>query len=112
MIRESLTEARGRYLLIQVEASGRLVCRWRDKSGDQDDNQLKELGKVDLPIHLKLVQHSGEIQVFTSANGRDWGEPRLARRTPFDEPSRIGLSVCSGNTFSATTAAFDSVNCK
>ena len=78
MIRESLTEKCGRYLLIQVEASGNLVCRWRDKTGDQDDNQKKDLGKVTLPIHLKLVQTGKEIRVFASADGQNWGEPRMS----------------------------------
>jgi hypothetical protein len=109
MIRESLAQACGRYLLIQVEASGRLVCRWRDKTGDQDDNQKKEIGRVTLPIHLKLVQTGKEIQVFTSTDGRDWGAPRMSHAAAFDEKSRIGLFVCSGNTFSSTTAVFDSV---
>jgi len=109
MIRESLTEKCGRYVLIQVEASGSLVCRWRNKSGDQDDNQKKDLGKVTLPIHLKLVQAGGQTQVFTSTNGRDWGEPRMILPTTFGDQSRVGLFVCSGNTFAATTAVFDAV---
>jgi hypothetical protein len=109
MVRESLTEKCGRYLLVQVEASGNLVCRWRNKTGDQDDNQKKELGKVTLPLHLKLVRTGQEIQVFASADGRNWGEPRLSHSASFDDKSRIGLFVCSGNTFSSTTAVFDSV---
>ena len=109
MIRESLTEARGRYLLVQVDASGALTCRWRDKTDDQDDNQSKELGKVALPVHLKIVQSSGEIRVFTSADGKDWGEPRMSHRATFHDSSRIGLFVCSGNTFASTTAVFSSV---
>ena len=109
MIRESLTEKCGRYQLIQVEASGSLVCRWRNKSGDQDDNQKKDLGKVTLPIHLKLVQTGGQTQLFTSTDGRAWGEPRMILPTTFDDQSRVGLFVCSGNTFASTTAAFDSV---
>ncbi|MEO8429576.1 MAG: Ig-like domain-containing protein, partial [Verrucomicrobiota bacterium] len=110
MIRESLTEKCGRYRLIQVEASGSLVCRWRNKSGDQDDNQKKDFGKVTLPLHLRLIQTGGQTQVFTSTDGRDWGEPRMILPTTFDEQSRIGLFVCSGNTFSSTTSVFDSVN--
>ncbi|MDB5732442.1 MAG: hypothetical protein JWQ03_2337, partial [Variovorax sp.] len=107
MIRESLAVPAGRYLLVQVEASGRLVCRWRDKSGDQDDNQTKELGKVALPIHLKIVQVSGELQVFASADGKDWGTPRMSHRAKFNAAtSRVGLFVCSGNTFASTTAVF------
>jgi len=109
MIRESLTEKCGRYLLVQVEASGNLVCRWRDKIGDQDDNQKRELGKVALPIHVRLVQAAKEIQVFTSADGKNWGEPRMSHTASFDAQSRIGLFVCSGNTFSTTTAVFDTV---
>ena len=110
MIRESLTEPCGRFLLVQVEASGSLVCRWRDKTGDQDDNQTKALGQVTLPIHLKLVQTGGQIQVFASPDGQHWGEPRMTHPATFDNRSRIGLFVCSGNTFASTTAVFDSVN--
>ena len=109
MIRESLTEKCGRYRLIQVEASGSLVCRWRNKSGDQDGSEKKDLGKVTLPIHLKLVQAGGQTQVFTSTNGRYWGEPRMILPTTFGDQSRVGLFVCSGNTFAATTAVFDAV---
>ena len=109
MIRESLAQACGRYLLVQVEASGNLVCRWRNKTGDQDDNKRKELGKVALPIHLKLVQTGKDIQVFASADGQNWGSPRMSHTATFDDTSRIGLFVCSGNTFSSTTAVFDSV---
>jgi len=109
MIRESLTEKCGRYVLIQVEASGSLVCRWRSKSGDQDDNQKKDLGKITLPIHLKLVQTVGQTQVFASTHGRDWGEPLMILSTTFDDQSRVGLFVCSGNTFASTTAVFDTV---
>jgi hypothetical protein len=109
MIRESLDQACGRYLLVQVEAAGDLVCRWRDKTGDQDDNQKKDLGKVALPIHLKLVQNGRTIQVFASATGANWGEPRMTHTTAFHEESRIGLFVCSGNTFATTTAVFDSI---
>jgi hypothetical protein len=110
MIRESLDQACGRFLLVQVEASGNLVCRWRNKTGDQDDNQKKDLGKVTLPIHLKLVQTSKEIQVFASTDGENWGEPRMSHTAAFDTTSRVGLFVCSGNTFSSTTAVFDSIN--
>jgi hypothetical protein len=109
MIRESLDQACGRFLSVQVEASGNLVGRWRDRAGDQDDNQKQDLGKVTLPIHLRLVQNGGTIQVFASATGDSWGEPRMSHTAAFREPSRIGLLVCSGNTFATTTAAFDSV---
>ncbi len=109
MIRESLTEKCGRYLLIQVEASGNLVCHWRDKTGDQDDNKKKDLGKVVLPIHIRLVQNAKEIWVFTSADGQNWGQPRMSHATGFDAQSRIGLFVCSGNTFASTSAVFDTV---
>ena len=109
MIRESLAEKCGRYVLIQVEASGNLVCRWRNKTGDQDDNQKKDLGKATLPVHLKLSQKGGQIQVFISHDGQNWGEPRMTHTANFDGKSRIGMFVCSGNTFSSTTAVYDSV---
>ncbi len=110
MIREALVEKCGRFLLIQAEATGNLVCRWRNKSGDQDDNQKKDLGKVVLPIHLKLVQAGGQIQVFASTDGTSWGEPRMTHTSTFGDKSRIGLFVSSGNTFAATTGVFDFVN--
>jgi hypothetical protein len=109
MIRESLSEKCGRFLLIQVDATGNLVCHWRRKTGDQDDNQKKDLGKVSLPLHLKLVHTGQEIRVFASADGQNWGEPRLTQLLHFDERSWIGFFVCSGNTFSSATAMFDVV---
>jgi hypothetical protein len=112
MIRESLTEAAGRYVLVQLSASGRLTCRWRDKSGDQDDNQVQELGTLALPVHLKIEQTTGEIRIYASTDGREWGEPRLSHRAAFDTSSRIGLFVCSGNTFASTTAVFNSVEAR
>jgi len=109
MIRESLSEAAGRYFLVQVEASDKLVCRWRSKAGNQDDNQSKELGKVSLPVHLKMGLKRGKIQVFTSADGQGWGEPRLSHPVKFGEGSRIGLFGCSGNTFASSTTTFENV---
>jgi len=47
--------------------------------------------------------------VFASADGQNWGAPRMTQPMRFDERSRIGMFVCSGNTFSSTTAAFDSI---
>ena len=109
MIRESLNEAASRYFLVQVEASGNLVCRWRSKTGDQDDNETKQLGKASLPLHLKLSQKGSNIQVFTSSDGKDWGEPRMTHLAAFGGASRIGLFVCSGNTFASSTATFENV---
>jgi hypothetical protein len=109
MIRESLSEACGRHVLIQVDAAGNLQCRWRDKSGDPDDGGKKDLGKVTLPIHLKIAQVGKDIQVFTSTDGKSWGEPRITHAATFDDKSRIGMFVCSGNTFAASTAMFDGV---
>jgi len=45
MIRESLTEKCGRYLLIQVEASGSLVCRWRNQVGRSGRQPEKGFGQ-------------------------------------------------------------------
>ena len=49
------------------------------------------------------------LQVFASADGQSWGEPRMSHTATFDATSRVSLFVCSGNTFSSTTATFDSV---
>ncbi len=110
MIREDLAQKCGRYFLIQVDASGNLVARWRSKTGDQDDNQSKNLGKVDFPIHLKLVQAGREIQVFASADGEQWGEPRMSITTGFNDGGRIGLFICSGNTFATANVVADRVS--
>jgi hypothetical protein len=109
MIRESLDQACGRFLLIQANAFGKLTVRWRDKTGDQDDNQQQDLGTVTLPVHLKLVFKDHQIQAFSSADGRTWGEPKFTRAAAFDERGRTGLFVCSGNSFASTTATIDSV---
>lgn len=109
MIRESFTEAVGRYVLIQVAAPGKLTCRWRSKSGDPDDNQIQELSTVEMPVHLSLVRASGEVRIYASADGRDWGKPRMTLLANFDASGRIGLFVCSGNTVASATAVFGSV---
>lgn len=109
MVREPLTEKCGRFFLVQVEASGAVVCRWRTKAGDQDDNKSKVVGKATLPVHLKLVQKGGVIQVYTSADGATWGEPLMSHSAATGTTGRIGMFTCSGNTFASTTAVFDSV---
>lgn len=109
MIRESLNEKCGHYFLIQVEATGNLVCRWRDKTGDQDDNQSKSLGKIAVPSHLRLIQSGKVINVYASTDGKDWGQPRMSHPAEFSAGSRIGLFVCSGNTFASAKAVYDSV---
>jgi Inosine-uridine preferring nucleoside hydrolase len=109
MLRESLAENCSRFFLVQVEATGELVCRWRDETGNQDDNQRKGLGKVTLPIHLRLRQTLDNVEVFTSQDGQKWGEARMIHPAMFKKGGQMGLFVCSGNTFASTTAAFDSV---
>ncbi len=109
MIRESLDEQASRYFLVQVEATGNLVCRWRDKTADQDDNQSQALGKIALPSHLRLVRSGNVIGAFVSADGKDWGKALMTHTASFGGESRIGLFVCSGNTFSTATAVYDKV---
>ena len=109
MIRELLVEPVDKFFLIQVEASGKLVCRWRDKPSGDDGGQRRELGEVTLPIHLKLSKKGNQIQVFTSANGNDWGEPRMSHSSALGGECRIGLFVCSGNTFASSTGTFENV---
>ncbi len=92
----------GRHALIQVEATGKLVFRWRDKVGP-DESRVKELGQVTLPLHLRLTRAGRQIQIFTSADGQSWGEPLMTHSTTFDGQSPCGLFVCSGNTFASTT---------
>jgi len=109
MIRESLSHSCGRFVLVQVESSGELVCRWRDKTGDQDDNQRKVLGTVTLPVHVKLVKTAAQIQIFTSADGKEWGQPRFTRDSAFGADGRVGLFICSGNPGVSATATFDAL---
>ncbi len=109
MLRESLTEGCGRYALIQVEATGKLVFRWRDKIGP-DESHAKELGKVTLPIHLKLTRTGRQIHISTSTDGQSWGDPLMTHTTTFDGQSRLGLFTCSGNTFASSTAEFESIS--
>ena len=112
MLRESVDDPLSRYLLVQVEASGQLVARWRDRPGDQDDNQVETLGRADLPVHLRMVREGTVIRIFTSTDGVDWGAPRATRTATFNSQVRAGLFVCSGNAFAASTAVFNSVDVK
>ena len=45
MIRDSLSEPVDRFFLVQVEAPGSLVWRWRDKPGSEDGGQSKDAVK-------------------------------------------------------------------
>ena len=110
MLRESLSEPLSRYVLIQVEATGKLVARWRDKTGDQDDNQQADLGPATLPLHLSLVRTGNTIRLFTSADGHNRSEPRFTHTTTMGPQTRAGLFICSGNSFATSNAGFDSVN--
>ena len=107
MIREPHSENCGRFVLIQVESTGALVARWRDKSGDVDGGKSKKLGEVTLPVRLKLARTNQGIEFYTSTDGKDWGKPRFTHGANFNGDSRVGLFVCSGNTFASTTATFD-----
>jgi len=109
MLRESLNDPLSRFILIQVAASGKLTARWREKTGDQDDNQSEDLGTVELPLHLKLVRKGESIELLTSPDGRNWGEPKFTRGMPFGPGAAVGMFVCSGNTFASSTARFDEV---
>ncbi len=110
MIRESLTVLSSRYVLVQVEAAGNLVGRWRDELGN--GGKVKNLDKVTLPIHLRIVQSAKDVQLFSSADGKDWGTSLLVLPTTFKEKGHVGLFACSGNPVSSTTAEFDSVAVK
>ena len=94
-------------VLIQVGARGAVVCRWRDKAGDQDDNKSKVLGKATLPLHLKLVQKGKVIEVFTSADGANWWEPLMSHPAKFDTTVRIGVFTGPGSTVVSATDVLD-----
>lgn len=111
MLRESLTEPLSRFVLIQVEASGKLVARWRDTIS-QDDNQTQELGTVELPVHLQIARTGELVELHASRDGKNQGEPMFRRKMSFDQGATIGMFVCSGNTFATTTARFDNVRAK
>jgi hypothetical protein len=62
-----------------------------------------------MPVHLRLVRASGEVRIYASADRKNWGKPRMTLPANFDDSSRIGLFVCSGNTVASATAVFGSV---
>ena len=108
MLRESSAEGCGRYALIEVQATGKLVFRWRDQPGP-DESHAEELGHVTLPLYLKLTRSGAQIQGFTSPDGRNWSGPLFRHASAFAGENRLGFSVCSGNSFASSTAGFDSV---
>ena len=108
MLRESSTEGCGRYALLEVQATGKLVFRWRDKPGP-DESHVKEFGKVTLPLYLKLTRKGQQIEGFSSPDGRNWSAPLMTHPTSFSAENRLGFSVSSGNTFASSTAVFESV---
>jgi hypothetical protein len=106
MLRESVSEPQSRYVLVQVEATGKLVVRWRDEVGP-DDNQRKELGKVELPVWLRIERGGDEVRVYASGERGRWGEPRFRHRTMMGGSVRAGMLVCSGNSYATSGAEFE-----
>ena len=88
MVRESLDEQASRYFLVQVEATGNLVCRWRDKTADQDDNQSQGLGKIALPSHLRLFR-SGRLSFRSKATCAACASIRFRARESFKSSGSV-----------------------
>ncbi len=110
MIREDVGQVRSRFFLVEATIDGGLQCRWRTKTDDADDNQVKALttpGK--LPLHLRLAKSATQIRIYASTDGKNWGEPLFTHDQAFAGTSRIGLFVTSGHTFASTTATFTAV---
>ena len=108
MIREPHAQSRGRFFAVQFTAQGTISVRWRDKTDDSDDSNHAELlnkESTKLPVHLKLVRAAAAVEVYTSTDGKIWGEPLMRHKAVYGQTSIIGMHVCSGNTFVSSTAA-------
>jgi len=107
MFRET-TDRESRFVALGVHPSGELIFTWRDSSADE--NPRTKLGKVDLPIHLKLVRRGNTFQAYTSADGIAWGSPLGQHIGKSHEPSqKVGLWVTASLNPTTSTAQFEQV---
>jgi len=57
-----------------------------------------------------ISKSTGSYKWVVPSGTLNWGKPKMTHAATFDVQSRIGLFVCSGNTFASTTGVFDKVN--
>jgi hypothetical protein len=110
MLRES-TYARSKYFMVSVTPAHDLTCSWRDKTDQETDfpRQSIKLGKVTLPVHLRIERKGGVLNVYKSNDGKDWGTAVGTHAITFKDPSQAGLLVTSGNNATTSAAKFDNV---
>jgi len=111
MLRES-TYARSKYFMVFVTPAGDLVCSWRDKTDQETDfaRQSIKLGKVTLPVHVRIERKGDVLNVYKSSDGNDWGIAIGTHAMTFKDPSQAGLFVTSANNATTSTARFDNVS--
>jgi len=110
MLRES-TYARSKYFMVSVTPAGELDCSWRDKTDQETDykRQSLKLGKVTLPVYLKIERSGDVLNVYKSADGTDWGMAIGTHTSAFQNPCLAGLFVTSANNATTSTARFEKV---
>lgn len=107
IFRES-TAREARFVAVGLHPSGELILTWRDSSADENPRQ--KLGKVSLPIYLKLARAGATFGAYTSADGTAWGNPLAQHVGKSAEPSQqVGLWVTANLNPTTSTAQFDQV---
>lgn len=102
------TARESRFVAVGLHPSGELLLTWRDSSADE--NPRTKLGKVNLPIYLKLARRGNTFQADTSADGVTWGSPLGQHIGKSHQPSqKVGLWVTANRNPTTSTAQFEHV---
>jgi hypothetical protein len=108
MYRETLARD-SRFVLLGRHPDGELQLSWRD--GPEDEGTHTSLGKVALPVWLKLERRGATFNAYVSKDGAAWGKPAASHTCNLFGPSlKRGLCVTAGNNTMTSTALFDYVS--
>ncbi len=106
MFRESL-DRESRFVAVGVQPSGEAVLTWRDSPADE--NPRTKLGRLTLPVWLRLARRGDSFTVCTSPDGQTWGQPIGQHAGAFTPWRKLGLFVSAGSQPTSSTAQFDGV---
>ncbi|MCY2952617.1 MAG: nucleoside hydrolase [Planctomycetota bacterium] len=107
MYRETLARD-SKFVMLGRHPDGELLMSWRD--GPEDEGPRKQLGKVTLPVWLKLERRGTSFNAYVSKDGADWGKPAASHTGRlFPRSLKAGLCVTARNNTMTSTAVFDHV---
>jgi hypothetical protein len=107
MFREQTSDALSRFVMLVHTPNDGLALRWRDQVGEW--SQEIRLGKVSLPIYLKLERKSDTFTAYSSPDGQAWGQALGSHTISLSRDLKVGLCANANNNLTTSTMTYDQV---